>query len=201
MKMPGPHSRTKSSVNCSRSSQRGMAIVCRRSLSLLMLGVALITVLPTAAFRPESAARRNSIRHPIRQAPPEAARPKVPPIQAIEAALAEARTRLAALERGADLPADPEVDTRRVCHWLRPMPRRGWWRVLEQRREAQIQIDALPYREGGYRIRPRSKPKRNRRRPPALFRSRPSTVFSSPGKTPHAKKTNTGMSSMTGAPT
>ena len=118
-----------------------MAIVCRRSLSLLMLGVALITVLPTAAFAQNLLL---DALNPASNTPSaaEAARPKVPPIQAIEAALAEARTRLAALERGADLPADPEVDTRRFTTGSADAATR-LVRVLEQRREAQIQIDAL----------------------------------------------------------
>ena len=97
MKMPGPRSRTKSSVDCSRSSHRGMAIVCRRSLRLLMFGAALITVLPTAAFAQNLLIDALS---PASNTPnaAEAAPPEVPPIQAIEAALAEARRKLAALE-------------------------------------------------------------------------------------------------------
>ena len=141
MKMPGPRSRTKSSVHCSPSSQRGMAIVCRRSLSLLMLGVALITVLPTAAFAQNLLL---DALNPASNTPSaaEAAPPEVPPVQAIEAALAEARTRLAALKGGVDLAADPEVNTRRVATGSVDVATR-LVRVLEQRREAQIQIDAL----------------------------------------------------------
>ena len=102
MKMPGTRPRTKSSDNCSRSSRRDMAIVCRRFLSLLMLKVALITVLPTAA------SAQNLLLdalNPTSNTPSsaDAAPPEVPPIQAIEAALTEARTRLAALKGGVDL--------------------------------------------------------------------------------------------------
>ena len=141
MKMPGTRPRTKSSVNCSRSSRWDMAIVSRRFLSLLMLKVALITVLPTAA------SAQNLLLdalNPTSNAPSsaEAAPPEVPPIQAIEAALTEARTRLAALKGVVDRAVDPEADPRRFTTGSADSATR-LVRVLEQRREAQIQIDAL----------------------------------------------------------
>ena len=142
MKTPLPNSRK----NVGAENRLGLGFATsdtRPSMRLVLLLILLIGLLPSAGLAQNVLL---DALNPSANAPAadESASEEIPPMQAIEAALGEARSKLEALERGLTLEVDPEseVTAPRVANDSIALLTR-LVRVLEQRREAQIRIDAL----------------------------------------------------------